>query len=1124
MLHLHFANRYEDLSDLLLSHLAGQRDDVFAPDQVIVPSAAVRRQITLARADREGVCANVEFMFLARWLWQQVARVVKGVAAESPFDPAALAWRVYGAFGDAEFVSAQPRLAGYLQMAGADDVMRYELAVRTAALLEQYVTYRTDWLAQWQGGRHIALPAADDAARADERWQAALWLRIARELDLDAAHPIALLVDALEKGGAALARSAGLPPAVHVFALAAMPPLHIQALQALGRWMQVHVYVINPCAEYWFEVIDRKRLSHLAARGRDQGQEVGNRLLAAWGRQTQSHIDLLVEAVGEAAQDDARFEPNPHNTLLAHVQNAILELRELEPCSVQLADDDRSVEVHQCHSLTRELEVLHDHLLGLFAAGDGLRPCDVLVVTPDLEAAAPLIEAVFGTAPPERRLLFVITGRARTKVNAPVRDLLALLSLAGSRCSATAVFGLLQQPLVARRFGLDDDALQQVHGWMLNAGIHWGLDGEHVHSLGLPGAGRHSFGDGLDRLFLGYALPEGIAEPLGDMLARGDAEGSAAVALGAFWRFVASLQALRNEFAQPKKPADWAAALHAAIDNFMEPGDDDLDDLAELHGAIAELAEAMERGGLGQPLPAGVVRKALETVLDDPARGGVPGGSVTFASMSSLRSLPYPVVCAIGLNDGAFPTADRPAEFDLMAVQPRRGDRQRRADQRNLFLDLLLAARRSLYLSYTGRSVRDNASLPPSVLVAELLDVLVPAVAQDPEVPESLARARARLLVAHPLQPFSPDAFALEGDPRLRSFDTELAQALRRSLAAPMLPDNAATAQPDDAQGNDNGNDNDTDDEDAIVEPVRPFFTAPLAAPDAQWREVSVEQLIQFFRNPSRYLLRQRMGISLPRAEDELADDEPFLPDVPTRSALADRLLPVLLAKQHHDTAAVRRLAAAGTELPDGALGAVVLERELETLLRFADDVRQATAAPVLPPHQATIELDIDGEPWRVQAGFADLREHGLVRWRYDQERARDVLEAWITHLVLCTDPPPGIQPVTQWLSLGEPRRFKPRADAREQLAALVRLYRRGLCEPLPFFPKAAWSYVSAGRSIYKAQGAWRVTKNTPFAEGADPAYQLAFRGVADPLANTDFYELAAAIFEPMQQEEGAAP
>lgn len=70
------------------------------------------------------------------------------------------------------------------------------------------------------------------------------------------------------------------------------------------------------------------------------------------------------------------------------------------PGSLSLAADDRSLEVHVCHSLTRELEVLQDHLLGLFADQSGLQPSHILVVTPDLEAAGPLIDAVFGTAPP----------------------------------------------------------------------------------------------------------------------------------------------------------------------------------------------------------------------------------------------------------------------------------------------------------------------------------------------------------------------------------------------------------------------------------------------------------------------------------------------------------------------------------------------------------------------------------------------------------------------------------------------------------------------------------------------------------------------------------------------------
>ena len=67
----------------------------------------------------------------------------------------------------------------------------------------------------------------------------------------------------------------------------------------------------------------------------------------------------------------------------------------------------------------------------------------------------------------------------------------------------------------------------------------------------------------------------------------------------------------------------------------------------------------------------------------------MPTGAVTFSSMSSLRGLPYPVVCAIGLDDGKFPSADRPTEFDLMAE---------RLKQRKIQPDLLVSstARRAM--------------------------------------------------------------------------------------------------------------------------------------------------------------------------------------------------------------------------------------------------------------------------------------------------------------------------------------------------------------------------------------------------------------------------------------------
>jgi exodeoxyribonuclease V gamma subunit len=188
MLHIHFANHLESLGGLLVDRIGAAAGSAFDVDEVIVPSAAMQRHLTLALARQHGICANVRFSYLARWLWQQIGRVVPDVQAESPFDPSVLAWRIYAAFGDAAWLRAHARLAAYLER--ADAAMRFELAMRVAALFDQYLTYRPEWLAAWLRGEPAALGKVDTKALDDHDWQAALWRRLARETRTDDRHPV----------------------------------------------------------------------------------------------------------------------------------------------------------------------------------------------------------------------------------------------------------------------------------------------------------------------------------------------------------------------------------------------------------------------------------------------------------------------------------------------------------------------------------------------------------------------------------------------------------------------------------------------------------------------------------------------------------------------------------------------------------------------------------------------------------------------------------------------------------------------------------------------------------------------------------------------------------------------
>jgi exodeoxyribonuclease V gamma subunit len=386
MLKLTFANHYETLRDELLSAVADRPASPFAAEQIIIPSVALRRDLTLSMATRHGVCANVEFAYLAQWLWRQIGKVVPGIDSESPFAAPVLTWRIFNILSDPRFASGFPRLTNYLK--AVDAVARLDFATRVASLFEQYMTYRPEWLADWAAGKSVSIKDETANVAEDQAWQAALWRTITSQLGTEREHPASRFLKKVETAGGATNRF-GLPEAAHVFCLPAMPPLYIDILQQLGLWIDLRVYVLNPCREFWFDIVDRRRLSYMDVRGEADYHETGNPLLADWGQQTKAHIELVLERSGDAPVDDGGFAEQTSNTLLARLQNTILNLVDIAPGSLVTEPGDRSIEIHVCHSLTRELEVLQDQLLALLAGSNPPSPADILVVTPDLEAAGP---------------------------------------------------------------------------------------------------------------------------------------------------------------------------------------------------------------------------------------------------------------------------------------------------------------------------------------------------------------------------------------------------------------------------------------------------------------------------------------------------------------------------------------------------------------------------------------------------------------------------------------------------------------------------------------------------------------------------------------------------------------
>lgn len=1097
-----FSNRIEALGELLLDELGRFPDSPFAPQHIVVPSTAVSRYLQLAIARDKGICANVKFSYLGSWLWDLAKVVDDSVPDRSPVDPDVMAWLLLRLLADGNYGS-HARLGTFI--GSADDLMRFEFAQSLAQVFDHYATYRPDWLTDWSRGRRIpdlrGCPASED----DEGWQSEIWRSVTRELKLGNTHPLQTFLDAVT-GKAHSRGEKRLPGSAAVFAVPVIPPLYLQTICRLSEVMEITIYMLNPCREYWFEIVPPQRLAYLKKTGRDAHREVGHRLLADWGRATQAAVDLIYDAAAEAQTPETSYFREPGgNSLLEQLQRSILDMEDLKAGAARISAADRSMEIHCCHGPVRELEVLHNRLLEMFAADRTLKADEVVVLTPDIDALAPSIEAVFGTVPRTHHIPYAIAGRAMASTNPFLQVLLDLLDLLSSRMPASRVFGLLRQDPVARRFGLDDEGLGRIREWLGSSGMRWGLDAAHRGEMRISGEERHTFRWGLDSLFLGFALPD-TDGPLAGLLPSESIEGSRAETLGTLWMFIERLARWKDRLRNSQPADSWQGILNELLAAFASCDDSSHGEYETVVSAIADLAGNWRAANLTQPVSSRVVRAALADA-DVRRRGAVPSGMVTFASLTAMRGLCYRVVCLIGMNDGAYPGRERHLEFDLIRRgKARRGDRQRRMEERGMFLDALMAAGDAVHISYTGRQQRDNAEMPPSVLVAQLIEYLVQATAPEDADAAALDAARRRLTVNHPLQPFSRRYF--DGhDPRLCSYVGQYADALNG--VAPGMEAVAGLPASDE--------DGDGDEPELSV----PFFNGmperdESAEDDPQL--LTAEDLAGFLRNPSRHFLQRRLLIRLAKADDIIADEEPldvgFIPERNLAGIAVDACLAHNCVLGMNEVLALLN---ASPDAPPQTVCEAYLSGIWPKISSLASRLLEATAEPRLAPHRETLNIGGGGVTWRLQAGFGDLRPCGLVRFRCDDLRDIDYLNAWLQHLLLCSARPHGVRLQTRHLAFNEDLGFGEigKEEAQAHLASLLRLYGEGLLRPVPFFRKSAWVYLE-GKGMGDARSKWAGGYGSKSAaEGADIWHALAWRGENDPLGD-EFREIAKAVYGPL--------
>ncbi|PWG71120.1 exodeoxyribonuclease V subunit gamma [Enterobacter mori] len=1055
MLRVYHSNRLDVLEALMEFIVERERlDDPFEPEMVLVQSTGMAQWLQMSLSRKFGIAANIDFPLPASFIWEMFVRVLPDIPEQSAFNKQSMSWKLMALLPDMLSGDAFAMLRHYLND-DTDKRKLFQLASRTADLYDQYLVYRPEWLTAWEAGERVeGLPEA-------QVWQAPLWKALVEHTEAlgqpkwHRANLYQRFISILEN---ASERPARLPSRVFICGISALPPVYLDALKALGKHIDIHILFTNPCRHYWGDIQDARWLSRLVTRQRkrlfeersvplfkdsstaaqlfdDAGiQNLPNPLLASWGKLGRDYIHMLSDITSSGEGDVDAFVEIESDSLLHNIQLDILDLENRAVMGVteeefersdrkrKLDPDDRSITLHVCHSPQREVEILHDRLLAMLQDDPELTPRDIVVMVADIDSYSPFIQAVFGSATGERYLPYAISDRRARQSHPALQAFISLLSLPDSRFISEDVLALLDVPVLAARFNINEEGLRYLRQWVNESGVRWGIDDDNVQEFELPPTGQHTWQFGLTRMLLGYAMESSQGE-WNDVLPYDESTGLIAELVGHLASLLMQLNRWRRELMQPRPLDAWLPVCREMLTDFFLPDSETEAAMALIEKQWQAIVDEGVNSHYQEAVPLSLLRDELTLRLDqERISQRFLAGPVNICTLMPMRSIPFKVVCLLGMNDGIYPRALPPLGFDLMSPKPKRGDRSRRDDDRYLFLEALISAQSKLYISYIGRSIQDNSERFPSVLVQELVDYI----GQSHYLPgdearncdESEQRVKAHITCCHSRMPFDPVNYVANE---------------HQSYAREWLPAAKKEGM-------------------AHTNFIQELDELPLET-------LTFEQLQRFWAHPVRAFFQQRLQVNFRSEESEIPDAEPFILDGLERYKLNLQLLNALVEQEDAATL-FRRYRAAG-QLPYGAFGEIVWEAQCQEMKALAERVIECRQPG------KSIEIDLDCNGVHLTGWLTQVQPDGLLRWRPSMLSVSQGLQLWLEHLVYSAGGNTGesrifVRKEGEW-------RFPP-MEAEQALCYLslyIDGYRRGMNKPLLLLPESGGAWIKA---CYDAQ------------------------------------------------------
>jgi exodeoxyribonuclease V gamma subunit len=442
------------------------------------------------------------------------------------------------------------------------------------------------------------------------------------------------------------------------------------------------------------------------------------------------------------------------------------------------------------------------------------------------------------------------------------------------------------------------------------------------------------------------------------------------------------------------------------------------------------------------------IREFLQGAMsEEKLNQGFLRGRITIGTLQPMRSIPRKVVYLLGMNEGDFPRKDIKLTFNLLEKKPVLCQREMQAEDRYLFLEAIMSARKKLIVSYIGQNIKSNEEEPPAVVLSELMDYV------GKYFPISIND----LITKHPLQPFNPNYFT-GTNPNLFSFSKEDYDVALKLISK--------------KEGNNRF----------------------ICNPPLREKVITIDELIAFYENPIKSLFN-RLSAYIPPLDREIKDLEDLEENALSKYSMYNKMVETLVKKnllapnddEEKTNNILNKLYSLSTkklEWPIGSYGKIVFDKNKEDFLNKIIKIAPNNENILELKKQCTEKINIEiplnnslslvGTVDNISINGDNLAH---LNFRYTTLKGKDLIRGIIKHTILsvATD-----KEVTTYIQGSEPTPKKnyilenSRANRQEHNARLTELINFYLdTQPTPIFPNAAYAYaINKNERLKKAKDA----------------------------------------------------